>query len=184
MQVNAYVVDDHGKPVPDYFLEFFSNPEEAQDPANVYLHANVIEDVKKNSQNEALRNLYFDRTDLVEGYYPRFSAGANPVLYMSISAAAPGAKIHYFDPDNRVRPAWCGCTWRATGRSAGCATTARISCRSSFRAGRSRTSSGLRSSRDAGTAPARVKRAAGSIARRPRSVRHSDLAHHGNSLPS
>ena len=100
MQLNAYVVDDHGKPVPDYFLEFFSNPEEAEDPADVYLHANVLEDVKKNSQNEALRNLYFDRTDLVEGYYPRFSAGANPVLYMSISAAAPGAKIHYFEADN------------------------------------------------------------------------------------
>jgi len=98
MQLNAYVVDDHGKPVPDYFLEFFSSPDEAQDPANVYLHANVIEDVKKNSQNEALRNLYFDRTDLVDGYYTRFSAGANPVVYMSISAAAPGAKIHYFDP--------------------------------------------------------------------------------------
>jgi pimeloyl-ACP methyl ester carboxylesterase len=98
MQLNAYVVDDHGKPVPDYFLEFFSNPDEAQDPANVYLHANVIEDVKKNSQNEALRNLYFDRTDLVEGYYPRFSAGEDPVLYMSISAAPPGASINYFDP--------------------------------------------------------------------------------------
>lgn len=100
MQLNAYVVDDHGKPVPDYFLEFFSNPEEAQDPANVYLHANVLEEVKKNSQNEALRNLYFDRTDLVEGYYTRFSAGANPVVYMSISAAAPGVKIHYFDPND------------------------------------------------------------------------------------
>lgn len=100
MQVNAYVVDDHGKPVADYFLEFFSNPEEAQDAANVYLHAYVIEDVKKNSQNEALRNLYFDRTDLVDGYYKRFPEGANPVLYMSISAAAPGAKVHYFDPDD------------------------------------------------------------------------------------
>jgi pimeloyl-ACP methyl ester carboxylesterase len=100
MQLNAYVVDDHGKPVPDYFLEFFSNPEEAQDPANVYLHENVVADVKKNSQNEALRNLYLDRTDLVEGYYPRFSAGVNPILYMSICAAAPGAKIYYFDPGN------------------------------------------------------------------------------------
>jgi pimeloyl-ACP methyl ester carboxylesterase len=100
MQVNAYVVDDHAKPVADYFLEFFSNPDRADDAANVYLHANVLEDVKKNSQNEALRNLYFDRTDLVEGYYKRFAEGAKPVLYMSISAAAPGAKVHYFDPDD------------------------------------------------------------------------------------
>lgn len=98
MQVNAYVVDDHGKPVPDYFLDFFSNPDRADDAANVYLHANVLEDVKKNSQKEALRNLYFDRTDLVYGYYQRFPAGAKPVLYMSISAAPPGEYVKYFDP--------------------------------------------------------------------------------------
>jgi hypothetical protein len=97
MQLNAYVVDDHGKPVPDYFLEFFSNRDRADDAANVYLHANVIEAVKKNSQNEGLRNLYFDRTDLVNGYYQRFPAGANPVLYMSISAAAPGEYVRYFE---------------------------------------------------------------------------------------
>ena len=100
MQLNAYVVDDHGKPVPDYFLEFFSNPDNADDAANVYLHANVIEDVKKNSQNDGLRNLYFDRTDLVEGYYPRLPAGTKPVLYMTISAEAPGANIYYFAQDN------------------------------------------------------------------------------------
>lgn len=100
MQMNAYVVDDHGKPVPDYFLEFFSNPAKADDQANIYLHTNVLEDVKKNSQNEALRNLYFDRTDLVDGYYPRFSMGAKPALYMSIYATAPGANVNYFDPAN------------------------------------------------------------------------------------
>lgn len=98
MQMNAYVVDDHGKPVPDYFLEFFSNPNKADDAANVYLHANVLEDVKKNSQSEALRNLYFDRTDLIDGYYARLSAGEKPVLYMSIYAMAPGPNVNYFDP--------------------------------------------------------------------------------------
>ena len=100
MQVNAYVVDDHGKPVSDYFLEFFSNRDRDDDPPNVYLHANVLKDVKKNTVNEALRNLYFDRTDLVDGYYPRFSAGANPVLYMSVYADAPGANVSYFAPDD------------------------------------------------------------------------------------
>jgi len=100
MQINAYVVDDHGKPVPDYFLEFFSNPDKADDQANAYLHANVLEEVKRNSQREALRNLYFDRTDLVDGYYPRFSAGEQPVLYMSIYATAPGSNVNYFDPAN------------------------------------------------------------------------------------
>ncbi|MDP2133570.1 MAG: hypothetical protein Q8J99_08180 [Sulfuritalea sp.] len=98
LQLNAYVVDDHGKPVPDYFLEFFSNPARGDDQSNVYLHSNVLEDVKKNSQSEALRNLYFDRTDLVDGYYTRFSKADKPVLYMSIDATAPGANVHYFDP--------------------------------------------------------------------------------------
>jgi hypothetical protein len=97
MQVNTYVIDDHGEPVPDYFLEFFSNTTKAHDDANVYLHRNVIEDVKKNSVNAALRNLYFDRTELVEGYYPRLPAGTPPELYMSISAAAPGRNVAYFE---------------------------------------------------------------------------------------
>ena len=100
MQINAYVVDDHGKPVPDYFLEFFSNPNKTDDQASAYLHANVLEDVKKNSQSEALRNLYFDRTDLVDGYYKRFAEGSKPVLYMSIYATAPGSNVNYFDPGN------------------------------------------------------------------------------------
>ena len=100
MQINAYVVDDHGKPVPDYFLEFFSNPDRVDDEANAYLHANVLEDVKRNSQSEALRNLYFDRTDLVDGYYRRFAEATKPVLYMSIYATAPGSNVNYFDPAN------------------------------------------------------------------------------------
>ncbi len=99
MQMNAYAVDDHGKPVGDYFIEFFSNPEKTDDAANAYLHAKVLEDVKKNSRNEALRNLYFDRTDLVEGYYARFGAGESPVLYLSVHAEAPGANVSYFDAD-------------------------------------------------------------------------------------
>lgn len=99
LQINVYAVDDHGKPVADYFLEFFSNPNQADDAANAYLHANVIEDVKKNSRNEALRNLYLDRTDLVEGYYARFASGESPVLYLSVHAEAPGANVSYFDAD-------------------------------------------------------------------------------------
>jgi hypothetical protein len=68
LQMNACVVDDQGHPVDDYFLKFFSGESKRNDDANVYLHRSVLEDVKKNSEFAYLRNLYFDRTDLVENY--------------------------------------------------------------------------------------------------------------------
>lgn len=102
MQVNTYVVDDHGRPVDDYFLEFYSKADSAHDAANSYLHSQVIEDVKCNSVKPGLRNFYFDRTDLVEGYYQRLPATTLPELYMSISAASPGKNISYFDPATRT----------------------------------------------------------------------------------
>ncbi len=95
MQVNFDVSDDFGNPINDYFLEFFSNTAKRNDTANVYLHHSVIEDVKVNSQNKSYRNIYFDRTDLIEGYYPQVP-GKNPVLYLSISAASPGKNVSYF----------------------------------------------------------------------------------------
>jgi len=96
MQANFDVSDDSGQPVTDYFLEFYSNTGKRNDTANVYLHQSVIEDVKTNSQNPACRNIYFDRTDLIEGYYPMVPGAGAPVLYLSISAAYPGRNISYF----------------------------------------------------------------------------------------
>ena len=96
MQANFDVSDDYDQPVDDYFLEFFSNTARRNDTANVYLHRSVIEDVKVNSQNPACRNFYFDRTDLMNGYYPQVPGRAEPVLYLSISAASPGKNISYF----------------------------------------------------------------------------------------
>lgn len=106
MQLNAYVVDNHGKPVEDYFLEFFSNTDKAHEPANVYLHGHVIEDVKINSLNRASRNLYFDRTDLYDGYYTLLPRNTPPVLYMSISAAAPGRNVTYFEREKIGAEQW------------------------------------------------------------------------------
>lgn len=101
MQLNAYVVDDQGKPVNDYFLEFFSNRDEADDDANVYLQREVLECVKTNSRQPAVRNFYFDRTDLVETYYKeKVPPGVPPALWMSIAVAPPGPNINYFDPLN------------------------------------------------------------------------------------
>ena len=96
LQVNFEVVDDQGAAVADYFLEFFSNTSKRSDDANVYLHTSVIEDVKVNSQNPAVRTLYFDYTDLMEGYYPMLRGRDQAMLCLSISAAAPGANISYF----------------------------------------------------------------------------------------
>lgn len=95
MQGNFFVTDDQGSHVQDYMLEFFSSTDRKYEVANVYLHGRVIEGVEKNSQNPALRNILFDRTDLVEGYYPRLQ-GIDPVIYLSVSAAAPGGNISYF----------------------------------------------------------------------------------------
>lgn len=98
-QMNAYVVDDHGQPVPDYMLEFFSSTAKRSEEANAYLLASVLEDVKKNSQKDALRNLYFDRTDLMENYYTMLKKSVEATLFMSISAASPGKNIKYFERD-------------------------------------------------------------------------------------
>lgn len=105
-QVNSYVTDDHGKPVPDYLLEFFSNTERRNDEANVYLLSEVLETVKKNNVNEALRNLYFDRTDLLEGYYPRLPKSSERLLYMSIAAASPGRNVKYFEKEKDGAVQW------------------------------------------------------------------------------
>jgi len=97
LQVNFDVIDDYGQPVNDYFLEFFSNKARKNDDSNVYLHKSVIEDIKINSQNRACRNIYFDRTDLVDVYYQeKAPQNDNPALYLSISVAPPGKNISYF----------------------------------------------------------------------------------------
>ncbi|MFM9971895.1 MAG: esterase/lipase family protein [Burkholderiales bacterium] len=96
MQGNFAARDDQGAPVTDYMLEFFSNTDKRHDEANVYMQSQVIEEIKRNTQNAALRNVLFDRTDLMEGYYAKLPAGTEPILYLSISAAAPGRNIAYF----------------------------------------------------------------------------------------
>lgn len=99
MQANFYVIDDSGQPVNDYFLEFYSDTLKRNDDANVYLHSKVIEDVKVNSLNKASRNVYFDRTDLIEGYYPLVPGKEPAKLFMSLSAAAPGKNVGYFQSE-------------------------------------------------------------------------------------
>lgn len=106
LQMNSSVVDDHGIPVDDYFLEFFSNPKKKNDSADAYLHTKVIEDVKKNSINPSLRNLFFDRTELVEGYYKLLPNRVDPTLFMSICAASLGKNISYFEREKEGAEQW------------------------------------------------------------------------------
>lgn len=98
MQINVYVVDDHGADVTDYVLEF-SGPDmyrsENEEPT-VYFHREVLEHVHTNTKNSAYRCLFVDRTDLINEFYKRIGDQFNKVLTMSISATPPGDNIHYF----------------------------------------------------------------------------------------
>lgn len=97
LQINCTVRDDQGKPVNDYFLEFFADTSKRHTESNVYMHGSVLENVKTNSQDAASRNLYFDYTDLMRNYYQNLPKNTEQVLYMSISAASPGPNINYFE---------------------------------------------------------------------------------------
>jgi pimeloyl-ACP methyl ester carboxylesterase len=95
-QLNVFVVDDHGAPVKDYFLEFTAPDYQTSDTATVYFHKSVIEDVHTNAINPASRCLYLDRTDLQNGYYPQIPAGLEKIVTISLSANAPGKNVQYF----------------------------------------------------------------------------------------
>lgn len=97
LQINCSVRDDQGKPVDDYFLEFFTDTSKRHTESNVYMHGSVLENVKTNSQDAASRNLYFDYTDLMRHYYQNLPKNTEQVLHMSISAASPGPNINYFE---------------------------------------------------------------------------------------
>lgn len=102
LQANVYVVDDHGRPVEDYFLEFVTANRDSAQEADVYLHGDVIRDVTKNSQSAACRCVFVNRTDLVDNYYRMIPAGLAKTLFLSISAAPPGPNISYFGQSDGV----------------------------------------------------------------------------------
>lgn len=93
MQIVVHVVDDHGADVTDYFLEYPSSDSLEADPAATYFQRNVLEKVSVNSRNSARRTLYVDRTDLMNGYYPKTSTQQ---LLMRVVAANIGPNVGYF----------------------------------------------------------------------------------------
>lgn len=96
LQVVSFVRDDQGQAVDDYFLEFFA-PEQAGSDDAVFFHRHVLDDVHVNGQSASRRCLFVDRTDLMNGFYPLMRSAKKRQLAVSISAAALGDNIRYFD---------------------------------------------------------------------------------------
>lgn len=94
-QIVARVLDDHGAPVPDFFLEFFGGAAVRERHA-VFFHKAVLEHVHPNSQGAATRALYIDRTDLLRRFYPLIDDPAQRELSATITAAPPGGNVRYF----------------------------------------------------------------------------------------
>lgn len=96
MQASVRVIDDHGLPVPDYFLEFFS-PGAAGTKDSEFFHKEVLSHVHVNSTDASYRCLFMDRTDLATRYYDRIRNPALRKLAVSVSAAKIGPNVRYFD---------------------------------------------------------------------------------------
>jgi len=96
LQIVSFIRDDHGRPLEDYFLEFFS-PDVRGDADATFFHSEVLEHVHVNGADSSLRCLLVDRTDLIHRYYPMFRKAANRRVAVSISAAAQGRNVRYFD---------------------------------------------------------------------------------------
>jgi hypothetical protein len=57
----------------------------------------VLEDVRVNSQSASRRCLFIDHSDLMGRYYRLIANPANRQVAVSISAAAAGGNVRYFD---------------------------------------------------------------------------------------
>jgi len=91
-QIIVAVQDDDGRPVHDYFLEFFC-PEVSGEEDSVLFHQSVLDDVHTNTLDASRRCLFVDRTDLEDVFY---KDGRKSVA-ISLSAAPIGTNIRYFD---------------------------------------------------------------------------------------
>lgn len=100
-QVVVAVVDNHGRPVPDYFIEFYC-PETGARGENdemVIFHRQVLDDVHVNKLDASRRSFLIDRTDLFDKYYA--SQPKVHTLAASLSAADLGPNVRYFAQEKR-----------------------------------------------------------------------------------
>lgn len=98
-QVNVRVEDNHGNPVPDFFLEFFG-PEANWGSEAFYFHKEVLERVDNNKLGAENRCFYIDRNDLVLNFYKMIPEGIEKILRATITAAPPGPNVSYFSTEN------------------------------------------------------------------------------------
>jgi hypothetical protein len=96
LQIIAWVRNDQGQPVDDYFLEFFA-PQQAGNKDAVFFHQHVLNDVHVNGRAPSRRCLFVDRTALMTGFYPLMRVANKRQLAVSLSAARLGDNIRYFD---------------------------------------------------------------------------------------
>jgi len=95
-QVITYVRDDDGRPIEDYFLEFYA-PGTPGDADIVNFQRDVLKDVHVNGETASLRCLFIDRNKLFSDYYGNIDDKNERRLAVSLSAANPGKNIRYFD---------------------------------------------------------------------------------------
>lgn len=98
MQALVHVRDDHGQPVRDYFLEFFS-PETKGTKDSEIFHGEVLTHVHTNTTDASFRCLFMDHADLVGRYYQAIANPDHRELAVSISAAQVGPNVRYFDSE-------------------------------------------------------------------------------------
>jgi pimeloyl-ACP methyl ester carboxylesterase len=91
-QVLVAVQDDDGRPVNDYFLEFFC-PQVQGEEDSVLFHQSVLDDVHVNTIDPSRRCLFVDRTDLEHIFYQ----DGRTCVAVSLSAAPIGTNIRYFE---------------------------------------------------------------------------------------
>jgi hypothetical protein len=96
LQIDVRVVDEYGKPVSDYMIEFLApNYEQNTDLTGIF-HDKVIKDVHKNGQDASIRTIYIDRQLMFQLFYDQIPAGQPKELHLSISATSPGDNVKYF----------------------------------------------------------------------------------------
>jgi len=96
LQLNVRVVDEYGKPVTDYMIEFLApNYADNADLTGMF-HDKVIKDVHKNGQDASVRTIYIDRQLMLQLFYAKIPTGPPKELRLSISAASPGDNVKYF----------------------------------------------------------------------------------------
>lgn len=96
LQINVRVVDEYGKPVTDYMIEFLAPNYEQNTDLTGMFHDKVIKHVHKNGQDASIRTIYIDRQRMFDLFYERIPADQPKELRLSISATAPGDKVKYF----------------------------------------------------------------------------------------